>query len=183
MDIRDYANTESKIGWLNSLRIFLEQGTKTHNHIQRRGFIGSCIYRFSHHGFPLKLGTKQALHNLEEKKRVTRDHVYSLNRVSEFLMKQFDDGYWHWDDVCRELPFLLTTILVSPQENNKLGVAQRGGETYSIHDLFKMKHYKDNGFELFVIPPKITKNGVIRRGPQYYDGELRTQYIKELILV
>ena len=182
MDIRDYANTERKRGWLNSLQIFLEQGPKTHDYIQRRGFIGSCIYRFSHHGFPLKLGTEEALRNLERKQRVTRDHVYSLNRTSEYLIEKYDSGEWNVDEVYRQLPFLLTTILVSPQENNRLGVAQRGGKNYTIEDLFEMKHYTDNGLMLYPIPSKVTKRGIVRRGPTYYDGKLVTPHIRKLII-
>ena len=182
VDIRDYANTDRKRGWLNSLQIFLEQGPKTHRYIQRRGFIGSCIYRFSHHGFPLKLATEGAIRNLSSGKRVTRDHIYSLNRTSEYLIKKYDSGQWNWDDVCRELPFLLTTILVTPQENNRLGVAQRGGKNYTIEDLFEMKHYTDNGFMLRTIPPKVTKTGKVLSGPTYYDGKLVTPHIKKLLI-
>jgi len=76
---------------------------------------------------------------------------------------------------------VLTTILVTPQENNRLGVAQRGGDNYTIEDLFEMKHYKDNGFMLRTIPSKVTKTGKVRKGPTYYDNELRTPAIKELL--
>ena len=112
----------------------------------------------------------------------TSDHVYSLNRVSEYLIKHFDSGIMDWDDICNELPFLLTTIEVSPSENNRLGVAQRGGKRYTIQDLFKMKHYKDCGIKLLEIPDKLKKDGTPRRGATYYDDELRTDEIKELII-
>jgi hypothetical protein len=182
MDIRHHTNRDSKKGWLNSLQIFLEQGPKIHNLRQRRGFIGSCIYRYSHHGFPLQLATEEAIKNLSFGKKVTRDHVYSLNRTSEYLMEKYDSGEWNWDDVCKELPFLLTTILVTPQENNRLGVLQRGGKKYDIKDLFNMQHYKDCGLRLVEIPDRLKKDGTPRKGASYYDYGLRTPEIKNIIV-
>jgi len=188
MDIRHYATTQRKKDWLNSLRVFLEQGPNQHSHKQRRGFIGSCIYRFSHQGFPLKLMSQEALKRREDRLSKglrpmwTSDHVYSLNRVSEYLINNFDSGINDWDDTCWELPHLLTTIEVSPSENNRLGVAQRGGKIYTIQDLFKMKHYKDCGIKLLEIPDKLKKDGTPRKGATYYDDELRTDEIKELIV-
>jgi len=169
MDIRDYATTQRKQDWLNSLRVFLEQGPNQHSHKQRRGFIGSCIYRFSHQGFPIKLMSVEAFNRRQDRKEKglkpmwTSDHVYSLNRVSEYLIEVFDSGFKNWDDICKELPFLLTTIEVSPSENNKLGVAQRGGKRYDIQDLFSMKHYKDCGIKLLEIPDKLKKDGTVQR--------------------
>ena len=188
MDIRLYTTTKRKQDWLNSLRVFLEQGPNQHSHKQRRGFIGSCIYRFSHQGFPLKLMSEEALKRREDRiskglrPMWTSDHVYSLNMVSEYLIKNFDSGINDWDDTCWELPRLLTTIEVSPSENNRLGVAQRGGKKYTIQDLFKMKHYKDCGIKLLEIPDKLKKDGTPRRGATYFDDELRTDEIKDLII-
>tara|TARA_R110002051_G_scaffold317512_2_gene398761 strand:+ start:141 stop:713 length:573 start_codon:yes stop_codon:yes gene_type:complete len=188
MDIRNFAKTERKMGWLNSLRVFLEQGPGHHSHKQRKGFIGSCVYRFSHQGFPLKLMSEEALKRRQDRESKglrpmwTSDHVYSCNRISEYLIKQFDGDYWNWDDVCIELPFLLTTIEVSPKENNRLGVSQRGAQKYDIQDLFNMQHYKDCGIKLVEIPDKLKKDGTPRRGATYHDNELRTPQIKELIL-
>jgi hypothetical protein len=98
------------------------------------------------------------------------------------LIEKYDSGEWNWDDVCRELPFLLTTILVTPQENNRLGVLQRGGKKYDIQDLFDMQHYKDCGLRLVEIPDKLKKDGTPRKGASYYDYGLRKPEIKKLII-
>tara|TARA_R110001592_G_scaffold327303_1_gene608420 strand:- start:3047 stop:3616 length:570 start_codon:yes stop_codon:yes gene_type:complete len=188
MDIRDFATTQRKQDWLNSLRVFLEQGPKQHSHKQRKGFIGSCVYRFSHQGFPIKLMSEGALKRREDRESKglrpmwTSDHVYSINRISEYLIEQFDGGSMNWDDICKKLPFLLTTIEVAPSENNKLGVSQRGAQKYNIQDLFSMKHYKDCGIRLLEIPDKLKKDGSARKGASYYDDELRTPEIKNLIV-
>ena len=187
MEIRDFATTQPKNGWLNSLKVFLEQGPNTHSHNQRKGFIGTCIYRFSHQGFPIKLMSKEALKRREDRESKglrpmwTSDHVYSINRISEYLIEQFDGSSMDWNDICRQLPFLLTTIEVSPKENNKLGVSQRGKRKYSIHDLFNMEHYKDCGITLVEIPDKLKKDGKPKRGASYHDNELRTPAIKNLL--
>ena len=188
MDVRDFATTSRKMEWLNSLRVFLEQGPNQHSHKQRKGFIGSCVYRFTHSGFPLKLMSEEALKRRQDRESKglrpmwTSDHVYSCNRISEYLISQFDGGNWNWDDVCKELPFLLTTIEVSPKENNRLGVSQRGGKKYNIQDLFDMQHYKDCEIRLVEIPDKLKKDGTPRRGATYFDEELRTPAIKNIIL-
>jgi len=188
MNIKDFATTQRKKDWLNSLKVFLEQGPNQHSHKQRKGFIGSCVYRFSHQGFPIKLMSEEALKRRQDRESKglrpmwTSDHVYSINRISEHLIKQFDGGNWNWDDVCKELPFLLTTIEVSPKENNRLGVSQRGAQKYDIEDLFNMQHYKDCGIKLVEIPDKLKKDGTPRRGASYYDNELRTTSIKNLIV-
>jgi len=188
MDIREFAKTYRKMEWLNSLRVFLLQGPDKHSHNQRKGFIGTCIYRFSHQGFPLKLMSKEALKRRQDRDSKglrpmwTSDHVYSINRISEHLIEQFDGGSMDWDDICEELPFLLTTIEVSPKENNRLGVSQRGKRKYSIQDLFNMEHYKDCGITLVEIPDKLKKDGTpSMKRISYHDMELRTPAIKNLL--
>ena len=187
MDIRDFATTQRKQDWLNSLRIFLEQGKNQHSHKQRKGFIGSCVYRFSHQGFPLKLMSEEALKRRQDRESKglrpmwTSDHVYSINRISEYLIEVSDEGFMDWDDICKELPFLLTTIEVSPKENNRLGVAQRGAKKYNLQDLFAMKHYKDCGIRLLEVPDKLKKDGKPKRGASYHDNQLRTPAIKNLL--
>ena len=188
MDIRDFAKTERKMEWLNSLKVFLDQGSNKHSHNQRKGFIGTCIYRFNHQGFPIKLMSLAALERRKDRESKglrpmhTSDHVYSINKISEYLIYQFDGGFKDWDEICEELPFLLTTIEVSPNENNRLGVSQRGIKKYNMEDLFNMKHYKDLKRRLVEIPDKLKKDGTPKKPASYYDFELRTANIKELII-
>jgi|TARA_R110000744_G_scaffold14533_4_gene41338 hypothetical protein len=188
MDIRDFAKTERKMQWINSLKVFLDQGSNKHSHNQRKGFIGTCIYRFNHQGFPIKLMSQAALERRQDRESKglrpmhTSDHVYSINKISEYLIYQFDGGFKDWDEICEELPFLLTTIEVSPNENNRLGVSQRGPKKYNMKDLFNMKHYKDLEIRLVEIPDKLKKDGTPKKPASYYDAELRTPEIKELIL-
>ena len=112
----------------------------------------------------------------------TSDHVYSINRISEYLIEVSDGGFMDWDDICKELPFLLTTIEVSPKENNRLGVSQRGAKKYNLQDLFAMEHYKDCGIRLVEIKDRLKKDGTPKRGKTYFDKELRTPQIKALII-
>ena len=90
MDIRDFAKTERKMEWLNSLKVFLDQGSNKHSHNQRKGFIGTCIYRFNHQGFPIKLMSLAALERRKDRESKglrpmhTSDHVYSINKISEY---------------------------------------------------------------------------------------------------
>ena len=188
MDIRDFAKTERKMEWLNSLKVFLDQGPDKHSHNQRKGFIGTCVYRFNHQGFPIKLMSLDALERRKDRESKglrpmhTSDHVYSINRISEYLISEYDSGSMDWDDICHQLPFLLTTIEVSPKENNRLGVSQRGPKKYNMEDLFAMRHYKDCGIRLVEIPDKLKKDGTPKKPASYHDIELRTPTIKELII-
>jgi hypothetical protein len=148
---------------------FWKEKSKTYNKHQSARFervISNLIYEFRKEGFFCGLKSKGLI--IPKGKKPTHDHVYSRKLISDRILEEHLKESLTIDKLREILPVLLTSIILSPKDNQKLsGIVKKNG--YTLEDVKKMKHYKKANISL-----------EYKNGNGYYE-ELVTEEMKELI--
>ena len=124
------------------------------------------IYEFKSSGFFCGLQSKGLI--IPKKNKPTHDHVYSRQLISKYILEEHLKEPFTIDKLREILPILLTTIILSKEDNAKLSSIVTKNK-FTIEDLKKMKHYKKGNISL-----------EYKNGNGYYE-ELVTEEMKELI--
>ena len=153
---------------LDQLNLWKEK-SKTYNEYQITRFKrmpSNCLYEWKNTGFFCGLKSEGLI--IPKGKKPTYDHVYSRKLISDRILEEHLKESLTIDKLREILPVLLTSIILSPEDNKKLAIiVKKNG--YTLEDLMKMKHYKKANISL-----------EYKNGNGYYE-ELVTEEMKELI--
>ena len=169
MSIKLNERQESELKLLyDQLNLWQEKSKKVDKYYSARygRIISNLIYELDNRGFPCGLKSEGLI--IPKKTKPTYDHVYSRKLISNYLLEEHLKEPFTIDKLKEILPILLTTIILSKEDNAKLSSIVTKNK-FTIEDLKKMKHYKKGNISL-----------EYKNGNGYYK-ELISEEMKELI--
>lgn len=103
------------------------------------------------------------------KKYKTKDHSYSRDAISKYLIERHKVKPFTLDELARLLPTLCTSINLDAKTNKKLSDIGKKHQL-TFEDYYQLKHYKLAGLELEVCP-----------NSRKVFSSTRTEYMMELV--
>jgi len=99
----------------------------------------------------------------------TRDHIYSRDAISKYLIERHKVKPFTLNELERLLPILCTSINLDSKTNKKLSEIGKEHQL-TVEDYYQLKHYKLAGLELEVCP-----------NSRKVFSSTRTEYMMELV--